>query len=151
MLLGRKAMANLGSVLKSRDITLLTKIHLVKSYGFSSSHVWMWELDYKGIWAPNNWCFWTAVLDKTLERLLDCKKMKPVNPKEINPEYSLEWLMVNKKLQYFGHLMQRTDSLEIEDDTIGWHHWLDRHEFEQTWGDNEGQGSPAFCSPWGWN
>ena len=81
LLHGRKAMTNLDSVLKSRDITLLTKIHLVKSYGFSSSHVWMWELDYKEIWAPNNWWFWTVVLEKTLERLLDCEKIKPVIPK----------------------------------------------------------------------
>ena len=81
LLLGRKAMTNLDSILKSRDITLLTKIHLVKSYGFSSSHVWMWELDYKEIWAPNNWCFWTVVLEKTLESPLDCKKIKPANPR----------------------------------------------------------------------
>ena len=73
LLLGRKAMTNLDSVLKSRDITLPTKIHVVKAMVFSSSHVWMWELDYKESWAPKNWRFWTVVLQKTLESPLDCK------------------------------------------------------------------------------
>ena len=83
-----------------------------QSYGFSSNHIWMWELDHKESWAPKNWCFWTVVLEKTLESLLDCKAIQPVNLKEISPEYSLEGLMLKLKLQYFGHLMQRTDSLE---------------------------------------
>ena len=83
-----------------------------QSYGFSSSHVWMWELDYKESWAPKNWCCWTVVLEKTLESPLDCKEIQPVNSKEISPEYSLEGLMLKLKLQYFGHLMQRTNSLE---------------------------------------
>ena len=86
LLLGRKAMTNLDSIFKSRDITLPTKVHLVKDNGFSSSHVWMWELDYKECWAPKNWCFWTVVLEKTLESPLDCKEIQPVNPKEISPE-----------------------------------------------------------------
>ena len=81
-------------------------------YGFSSSHVCMWELGYKESWVPKNWCFWTAVLEKTLESPLDCKEIKPVILKEINPEYSLEGLMLKLKLQYFGHLMRRTDSFE---------------------------------------
>ena len=71
LLLGRKVMTSLDRILKSRDITLPTKVHLVKSYGFSSSHVWMWELDYKESWALKNWCFWTMVLEKTLESPLD--------------------------------------------------------------------------------
>ena len=81
LLLGRKAMTNLDSILKSRDITLPTKVHLVKSYGFSSSHVWMWELDYKESWMPKNWCFWTMVLEKTLESPLACKEIQPVKHK----------------------------------------------------------------------
>ena len=72
----------------------------------------MWELDYKESWAPKNWCFWTVVLKKTLESPLDCKEIQPVHLKEISPEYSLEGLMLKLKLQYFGHLMQRTDSFE---------------------------------------
>ena len=79
-----------------------------QSYGFSSSHVWMWELDHKEGWAPKNWCFQTVVLEKTLESPLDCKEIKPVNPKGNQP-YSLEGLML--RLQDFGHLMQRADSL----------------------------------------
>ena len=72
----------------------------------------MWELDYKESWALKNQCFWTGVLEKTLESPLDCKEIKPVNPKGISPEYSLEGLMLKLRLQYFVHLMQRTDSLE---------------------------------------
>ena len=83
-----------------------------QSYGFFSSHVWMWELDYKESWAPKNWCFWTVVLGKTLESPLDCKEIQQSMLKEISPEYSLEGLMLKLKLQYFGHLMHRTDSLE---------------------------------------
>ena len=80
LLLGRKAMANLDSLLKSRDITLPTKVSS-QSFGFSSSQVWMWELDYKESWVPRNWCFWTGVLEKTLESPLDCKEIQPVHPK----------------------------------------------------------------------
>ena len=80
LLFGRKVMTNLDSILKRRDITLPTKVHLV-SYGFSSSHVWMWELDYKESWAPKNWYFWTVELEKTLESPLDSKEIQPVHPK----------------------------------------------------------------------
>ena len=75
-LLGRKVMTNLDSVLKSRNITLPTKVHIVKAMIFSSSHAWMWELDYKESWVPKNWCFWTVVLEKTLESPLDSKEIK---------------------------------------------------------------------------
>ena len=85
LLFGRKAMTNPDSILKSRDITLPSKIHYFaikdpssQSYGFSSSHVWMWELDYKESWVPKNWCFWTVVLEKTLESPLDCKEIQLV-------------------------------------------------------------------------
>ena len=74
-------MTNLDSILKNRDITLSTKVRLVKGYGFSSGHVWMWELDHKESWAPMNWCFWTVVLEKTLENPLDCKEIQPVHLK----------------------------------------------------------------------
>ena len=73
----------------------------------------MWELDYKESWALKNWCFWTVVLEKNLESPLDCKEIQPAILKEISPEYSLEGLMLKLKLQYFGHMMQRTDSLEM--------------------------------------
>ena len=81
LLLGRKVLTNLDSILKSRDITLSTKVHLVRAIVFSSSHVWIWELDYKESWTPKNCCFWTVVLEKTLESPLDCKEIQPVHPK----------------------------------------------------------------------
>ena len=121
-----------------------------QSYGvFSSNHALMWELDYKEGWALTNWCFWTVVLEKTLESPLDWKENKPVRPKEINPEYSLEGLMLKLKLQYFGQLIWRTESLEKtlmlgkiegrrrrgwQDEMAGWHHWLNGLELEQTQG-----------------
>ena len=103
-------MTSLDSILKSRDDTLLIKVCIVKT-DFSSSHVWMWELDHKG-WVQKNLCFQIVVLEKTLESPLDSKEIKPVYLKEINPEYSLEGLMLKLKLQYCGHLMQRIDSFE---------------------------------------
>ena len=79
-------------------------------YGFSSSHVWILELDYKESWAPKNCCFWTVVLEKTLESPLGCRVIQPVHPKGNQSEYSLEGLMLKLKLQYFGHPIWRTDS-----------------------------------------
>ena len=103
------------------------------------------------------------MLEKTLESPLDSKEIEPVNPKGY--KYSLEGLLLKLKLQYFGHLIWRADSLEkilmmaktedrrrkrvTEKEMIGWHHWLDGHQFEQTPGDGEGQGSLSCCSPWG--
>ena len=84
-LLGRKAMTNLDSVLKSRDITLPTKGPSSQGYGFSSGHVWIWELDCEESWAPRNWCFWSVVLEKTLESPLDCKEIQPVYSKGDHP------------------------------------------------------------------
>ena len=101
----------------------------IQSYGFSSSHVWMWELDHKESWALKNWCFWTVVLEKTLKSPLDCKEIQPVHPKG-----NQSWVGLRLKLQYFGHLIWRTDSLEktlmlgkIEGRRRGWQRmrWLD--------------------------
>ena len=80
LLLGRKAMTNLDSILKGRDY-FADKGTSSQSYGFSSSHVWMWELDHKESWMPKNWCFWTVVLEKTLESPLDCKEIYLISPK----------------------------------------------------------------------
>ena len=91
LLLGRKAMTNLDHVLKRRDITLPKKFCIVKSYGFSSSHVWIWELDHKEGWAPKNWCFWTVVLEKTLESPLGCKEIQPINPKR-----NQSWIFIGR-------------------------------------------------------
>ena len=109
LLLGRKAMTNLDSILKSRDITLPTKVHMVKAVVFP---VVMYGCDYKESWAPKNWCFWTVVLEKTLESPLESKEIQPVNPKGNQSWIFIEGLMLKLKLQYFGHLMRRADSLE---------------------------------------
>ena len=116
----------------------------------------MWELDYKEGWALKNWCFWTVVLEKTLESPLDCKEIQPGRPKE-----KQSWL----QLQYFGHLMQRADSFEktllllkdwgqeekgtMEDEMVRWDHWLNGHGFGWTPGVGDGQGGLAFCDSWG--
>ena len=110
LLLGRKAMTNPDSVLKSKCMTLPTKVHLVKAL-VSPVVIWMWELDHKESWALKNW-FWTAVLEKILESSLDCKIIKPVNPKG-----NQSWIFIGRtelklNLQYFGHLRWRTESLE---------------------------------------
>ena len=83
-----------------------------QGYGFSSGHVWMWELDYKESWVLKNWCFWTVILEKTFKSPLDCEEINQSILKEISLEYSLEGLMLKLKLQYLGHLMWRTDSFE---------------------------------------
>ena len=139
LLLGRQVMTKLKNVLKRRDIILPTKVYkglYSQSYGFSSSHVWIWELDYKEIWARKNWCFWTMVLKKTFESPLDFKEIQPVQSilKEISPGCSLKGMMLKLKLQYFGHLMRRVDSLEKtrmlglgaggEGDDRGWDGWM---------------------------
>ena len=131
------------------------------SYGFSSSHVQMWELDHKEGWVLKKWCFQIVVLVKTLERPLDCKEIKPVNPKG---NQSLGGLMLKLKPQYFGHLMQTANSLEkslmlgrIEGRRRrGWQRmrWLDgmtdlMYMSLVNSRDGEGQGTPACCSPWG--
>ena len=81
-------------------------------YVFSSGHVWMWELDYEESWALKNWCFWTVVLEKTLEGPLDCKEIQPVHSERDQPCDFFGRLMLKLKLQYFGHLMRSVDSLE---------------------------------------
>ena len=105
-------MTNLDNILKSRRHYFADKGPSSQSYGFSSSHVGMWELDHKEGWALKNRCFWTVVLEKTLGSPSDNKDSNQSILKEINPEYSLEGLMLKLKFQLFGHLMWRTDSLE---------------------------------------
>ena len=117
-----------------------------QSYGFSTSHVWMWELDHTEGWVLKNLCFQTVVLEKSPESPLDCKEIKPVNPKRNQSKSSLEGLMLKLKLQYFGHLMRKTDSFgkdpdagkdwrqeekgTTEDEMVEWHYRLDGHESE---------------------
>ena len=111
LLLGSKAMANLDSVLKRRDITWLANVHQVTAMVFPII-MYGWKLNHKEVWVMKNWCFTIVVVEKTLESPLDSKEIKPVNPKEINLEYSLEGLLLKLKLQYFSHLMQKANSLE---------------------------------------
>ena len=134
LLLGRKAMTNLDGLLKNRDITLLTKVCMVKTMIFSSSHVWIWELDHKEGCVLKNWCFQDVVLKKTLMSPWTARRSNQSILKEISPEYSLEGLILKLKLWYFGHLMRRVDSLEktlmlgkIKEkggDDIGWDRWM---------------------------
>ena len=104
-------MTNLESILRSRHY-FVNKGPSSQGYGFSSSHVCMWELDYKESWAQKNWCFWTVVLEKTLESPLDCRRSNQSILKEIRPGCSLEGLMLKLKLRYSGHLMRRAGSFE---------------------------------------
>ena len=145
LLLGRKVMTNLDSILKSRDITLSTKVWLCQGCGFSCSHVWIWELDYEESWAPKNWCFWTVVLEKTLENPLDCKEIQPVHPKgnqswvfiggtdfeaetpRLWPPDVKSWLIW--KDPDAGKDWGQEEKGMTEDEMVGWHHWLDGHEF----------------------
>ena len=141
--LGRKAMRNLVSILKSRDITLPTKVCIV-TYVFSSGHVWMWELDHKESWALKNWCFWTVVLEKTLESPLGCKEIQPVHPKgdqswvfirstDAEAETLVLWpphaeLTHWKRLWCWEGLGAGGEGA-TEDEMAGWHHRLNGHEF----------------------
>ena len=104
-------MTNLDSVLKKRHY-FADKGPYSQSYGFSSSYVWMWELDHKEGWAAKNWCFRTVLLEKTLERPLDCKEIRSVNPKGNQPWIFIGSTDAQAKLQQFGHPIQRADSLE---------------------------------------
>jgi len=112
LLLGREAMINLDSILKSRDITLLTKVHLVKSMVFYSSHVRMWELDHKEGWAQRIDAFELWYWRRLLRIPRTARRSNQSILKEISPEYSLEGLMLKLKLKSFGHLMWRADSFE---------------------------------------
>ena len=134
-----------------------------QSYGFSSSHVWKWELDHKENWPPKNWCFWTVVLEKTLELLLGCKD------KTNNAKGNQSWIFIGRiDAESWAPVFWPPDAKNwllgkdpdaekdwrqekgmTEDEMVGWHHQLKGHEFEQALGVGDGQGSLACCSPWG--
>ena len=159
LLLGRKVMTNLDSIFKSRDITLPTKAS--QGYGFPSGHVWMWELDYKESWAPKNWCFWTVLLEKTLESPLDGKEIQPVHSKGdqswvffgrndakaetpvLWPPHAKSWLI--GKDSGAGRNLGQEEKGTTEDEMAGWHHGLDGREFGWTPGAGDGQGGLACC------
>ena len=105
----------LSTLLYSKIVYLLQQRLYSQSYGFSSSHVWMWKLDHKKGWVLNNWCFTIVIQEKMLATPLDCKEIKSVNPKDISPEFSLEVLMLKLKLQYSGHLLDGKSQLTGKD------------------------------------
>jgi len=135
-------------------------ISSIQSYDFSTTHVWMWELDDKEDWAWNNWCFWIVVVEKTHESPLDSKRLNQSVLKKMNPGYSLEGWMLTLKLHPLAPDMKsqligkesnagkdwgQEEKRVTEDETVGWHHQHNGPEFEQTPGDDEGQGSLVCC------
>ena len=154
LLLGRKAMTDLGSVLKIRDITLWTKVCIVKANGFFSSHVWMWELNHKEGWVLKNWCFWIVVLEKALESPLDCKEIQPDNPKgnqhwifigrtDAEAEAPILWPPDGKnwligKDPDAGKDWRQEEKGMTEAKTVRWHHYFNGHEFEHATGVGDG-------------
>ena len=136
-----------------------------QGYNFSSGHIWMWKLEYKGSWALKNWCFWTVVLEKTLESPLDCKEIQPVHSKgdqslefigrtDLEAEAPILWPPeVKSWLIWKDPDAQkdwgREEKGTTEDEMVGWHHRLDGHGFGQTPGVGVGQGGLACCSSWG--
>ena len=135
-----------------------------QGYGFSSGHVWMWELDHKESWMPKNRCFWTVVL-KTLESSLDCKEIQPVHPRgnqswifigrtDVEAEIPILWPPDAKSWLIWkdpdaGKDWGQEEKGTTEDEMVGWHHRLNAHGFGWTPGVGDGQGGLACCSPWG--
>ena len=156
-------MTNLDRIFESRDIPLPTLSS--QGYGFSSGHIWMWELDYEKSWAPKNWCFWTVLLEKTLDSPLDCKEIQPVHPKanqswifigrtDVEAETQILWPPdVKKGLTWkdpdAGKDWWWEEKGTTENEIVGWHHRLNGHEFKSTPGVGDEQGGLVFCSPWG--
>ena len=144
LLLGRKVMTNPDSILKSRGY-FVNKGPSSQGYGFSSSHVWMWELVYKESWVPKNWWFWTVVLEKTLESPLDCKEIQPVHPKgnqswvfsgrtDVEAEAPILWPPDAKSWLIWkdpdaGKDWRQEEKGMTKDEMVGWHHQLNGHEF----------------------
>ena len=146
LLLGRKVMTNLDSILKSRDITLPTRSIWSRRW-FSSGHIWMWELDCEESWVPKNWCFWTVVLEKTLESPLNCKEINPVHPKgdlswmfigrtEAKAETPILWPLHAKswligKDPDAGRDWGQEEKGTKEDEMVGWHHDMSLSELQR--------------------
>ena len=157
-------MINLDSILKTETL-LCQQSPSSRGYGFSSHHVWMWDLDHKESWAMKNWCFWIVVLEKTLESPLECKEIQPVNPKgnqswlfiertDAEAEAPILWppemkSQLIEKDPDAGKDWGQEEKWVTKDEMVGWHHWLNVHEFEQTPGNSEGQGRLVCCRSWG--
>ena len=160
----RKAMTNPDSIIKKQSHYFANKSPSSQSYGFSSSRVWMWELDHKESWALKNWCFWTVVLEKALESPLDYKEIKPVHPKrnqswiligrtDAKDETPILWppnvrnWLIREDLDA-GKDWRQEEKGMTKVEIIRWHHRLDGHEFEQALGVGDGQGILLCCSSW---
>ena len=145
LLLGRKVMTNLDSILKKQRYYFAKKGLSSQGYGFSSNHIWMWELDYKESWALKNWCFWTVALEKTLKSPLDCKEIQPVHPKgdqswvfigrtDVEAETPIFWppdvkSWLTWKDPDAGKDWRQEEKGTTEDKMVEWHHWFNGHEF----------------------
>ena len=163
LLLGRKAMIPRQYIKKQRH-HFANKCLSGQSYGFSSSHVWMWELDYKESWAPKRWCFWNVLLEKTLESPLDCKEIQPVHPKgnqfwistgrtDAEAETPILWPPDVKhwltwKDPDAGKDWRQEEKWMTEDERVEWHHQFDGHEFEQALGVGEDEVFVVRISCW---
>ena len=161
LLLKRRAMTKLDSILKSRDY-FANKCPYSQSYGFSCSHIQMWVLDHKEGWVPKNWCFWTVVLEKTLESPLDCKEIKPVNPKRnqswifigrtnVEGETPILWTPDEKnwligKDPEAGKDWKQKEKGMTDDGMVGWHHQINRHNFEQAQHQQMVMDREAWCA-----
>ena len=164
LLLGRKVMTNLDNILKSRDIALPTKVHLVKAMVFPIV-MRMWELDYKESWMLKNWCFWTVVLEKTLESSLHCKEIQSVYPKvdqswvfigrnDVEAETPVLWppdakSWLTGKDPDAGKDWGQEEKGMTADEMVGWHHQLNGHGFGWTLGVGDGQGGLECCGSCG--
>ena len=158
-------MTNLDSILKSRDITLLTKIHLVKAMVFPLVMNGCESWNIKKRWVLKNWCFWTVMLEKTLKSPLDCKEIQPVHPKgnqfwifigrtDAEAETPIFWPpdvknRLTGKDPDPGKEWRQEETGTTEDEMAGWHHWLDGRESEWAPGVCDGQGGLVCCDSWG--
>ena len=163
--LGRKAMVKLDSTLKKQRHHFSKNVYVSQSYDFSSSHAQLWQLDHKEGWALKNWCFRIVVPEKTLESPLHSKEIIPVNLKgnlpwifigrtDAEAEAPILWPpdvknWLTRKDPDAGKDGRQEEKGMTEDEMVGWHHWLNAHEFEQALGVSDGQGGLACCSPWG--
>ena len=157
-------MTNLDSILKKQRHYFASKGPSSQIYGISSSLLCTWELDHKESWALKKWCFWTVVLENILESPLDCKEIKSVNPKG-----NQSWIFIGRTDAEAGAPILWSPDVKrwligkdpdagkdwgqekgmTEDEVVGWHHWLNGHEFEQVLGVGDGQGSLVCCGPCG--
>ena len=162
LLLGKKSYDKPKQCIKKQRHYFTNKGLDSQSSGFPSGQVWMWELDHKEAWVPKNWCFWTVVLEKTLKSPLDFKEIQPVHPEgnqswifigriDAEAETPILWPpdaknWITRKDPDSGKDWRLEEKGTTEDEMVGWHHWLNGHEFEYALGGSKGQGGLSCCS-----